>query len=420
MHVTSPVCTSPPNGTQFGIDLSNGGTINVDINVSVQAIAAIANATLSLDGTSLSVATEIATLASAQLSNGAVINPGLEMLTLDLRMQNSTINGPVTVGGPSAPIGTINISGSSVQKLFFSGSGTLKNSTVGDNSILEFVGNPSLISNTSFNGFVGVDSGGSLTIDNGSKINSVLNGAAQNVFVGASASGVLTLQGGSQLNISGANLTLGGIQNSSGITVLNDTSSLTADNEIIGDAGSGQLGQSGGTNTVFAGTGFLGASGQVTLGNQITGNGTYNLAGGTLSAATVLVGSAGTGFFNQGAGTTNTISEELSLGDQSGSSGTYNMFGGTLTITNANGNLAQKSIIVGNGGTGVFNQSGGAVSATNLEGWGRSDCERKLFSDRRHEHFIRILGSRRRALRRVRPGDLHPERCLNYPVSRRQ
>src|ERR1700739_3939154 len=81
INAHSPVCASPPNGTQFGIDLSNGGTINVDINVSVQAIAAIANATLSLDGTSLSVATEIATLASAQLSNGAVINPGIAMVT---------------------------------------------------------------------------------------------------------------------------------------------------------------------------------------------------------------------------------------------------------------------------------------------------------------------------------------------------
>ena len=351
INAVSPVCASPPNGTKFAIDLTNGGTINVDMNVSVDAVTALTNATLVLNGTSLSVAPGglVATLASAQLSNGAVINPGLGLVTSNLTMQNSTINGAVSAAGFATPTGTIDISGSTIQKLVFSGSGTLKNSTLGDNSVLEISG-PSSVSNTSFNGFVGVDSGGSLTIDNGSKINSILFGAPQDVPVGASVSGSFTLQGGSQLTISGAKLLLGAVLGSSGTMKLNDTSSLSADNELVGDGGDGTFNQSGGTNTI---------SGTLTVGNQFFSNSSYNLgrtgSAGTLTAGNEIIGNAGTGFFGQGFGTQtlNSITGTLTLGAQAGGSGTY-------VLDQAGNNVAAGDEVVGDAGTGLFSQGDGS------------------------------------------------------------
>jgi len=357
INAVSPVCASPPNGTKFAIDLTNGGTINVDMNVSVDAVTALTNATLVLNGTSLSVAPGglVATLASAQLSNGAVINPGLGLVTSNLTMQNSTINGAVSAAGFATPTGTIDISGSTIQKLVFSGSGTLKNSTLGDNSVLEISG-PSSVSNTSFNGFVGVDSGGSLTIDNGSKINSILFGAPQDVPVGASVSGSFTLQGGSQLTISGAKLLLGAVLGSSGTMKLNDTSSLSADNELVGDGGDGTFNQSGGTNTI---------SGTLTVGNQFFSNSSYNLgrtgSAGTLTAGNEIIGNAGTGFFGQGFGTQtlNSITGTLTLGAQAGGSGTY-------ALDFAGNNVTSGDEVVGDAGTGVFSQGNG--SDNNISG----------------------------------------------------
>jgi len=351
INAVSPVCASPPNGTKFAIDLTNGGTINVDMNVSVDAVTALTNATLVLNGTSLSVAPGglVATLASAQLSNGAVINPGLGLVTSNLTMQNSTINGAVSAAGFATPTGTIDISGSTIQKLVFSGSGTLKNSTLGDNSVLEISG-PSSVSNTSFNGFVGVDSGGSLTIDNGSKINSILFGAPQDVPVGASVSGSFTLQGGSQLTISGAKLLLGAVLGSSGTMKLNDTSSLSADNELVGDGGDGTFNQSGGTNTI---------SGTLTVGNQFFSNSSYTLgrigSTGTLTAGNEIIGNAGTGFFGQGFGTQtlNSITGTLTLGAQAGGSGTY-------VLDQAGNNVAAGDEVVGDAGTGLFSQGDGS------------------------------------------------------------
>ena len=350
INAHSPVCASPPNGTKFSIDLTNGGTINVDTNVNVNAISALTNATLVLNGTSLTVATEIATLASAQLSNGAVINPGLAMVTLDLTMQNSTVSGPVSVSGLGTPTGTVDISGSSVQKLVFAGSGTLTNSTLGDNSVLEISGKPSSVSNTSFNGFIGVDSGGSLTLDNGSMINSVLSGAPQDVSIGASVSGSLTIEGGSQLGINGAKLNLGILAGASGTVSLNNTSSLATDNELIGGAGSGQFTQSGGTNTVNV---------QLTLGDQAGGTGTYNLSGGSLQALNETIGNSGTGTLTQSAVSTNTVLGTLAISQNSGLPSSYDLQSGTLNAT---------TIQVGLSGT--FKNDAGTVNYTvlNLNG----------------------------------------------------
>ena len=119
---------------------------------------------------------------------------------------------------------------------------------------------------------------------------------------------------------------------------------LSTHTEIIGDSGTGEFNQTGGTNGIWD---------TLHLGFNSGSSGTYNLSGtGTLSAGWESVGGSGTGTFTQTGGT-NYVAEVLSLGGYSGSSGTYNLSGGSLT--------AQIEVI-GESGTGVFNQTGGTNS----------------------------------------------------------
>ncbi|MBI4938620.1 MAG: PEP-CTERM sorting domain-containing protein [Nitrosomonadales bacterium] len=122
---------------------------------------------------------------------------------------------------------------------------------------------------------------------------------------------------------------------------------LTTATETIGINGTGTHTHSTGTNTV---------SGNLYLGYNSGGNGTYNLGGisltsGMLSGNFEYVGYSGTGVFNQTRGT-NTVSTALYIGTNSGSDGTYNLSAGTLSA-------ASEYIGTFSSSTGAFNQSGG-------------------------------------------------------------
>jgi fibronectin-binding autotransporter adhesin len=133
---------------------------------------------------------------------------------------------------------------------------------------------------------------------------------------------------------------------------------LAADYEDIGDAGTGSLSQTAGTNT----TGFL------VIGNNDGGNGTYTLGGSgglTINTTALLNGgltlgqSAGaTGVFNfntsAGDAATLQIGGPLSIGLNG--TGTFNQGGGTLALTQA--------LTVGEAGSGIVNNSGGAQTVT--------------------------------------------------------
>ena len=97
---------------------------------------------------------------------------------------------------------------------------------------------------------------------------------------------------------------------------------------IVGDAGQGMLNQGGGALTVNS---------DLQIGAQATGDGTYYLSGGTLklpgAADQELVGDQGTGLFNQTGGT-NTVIFNLIVGNQNGSDGTYTL-GGASSALNA-------------------------------------------------------------------------------------
>jgi hypothetical protein len=127
----------------------------------------------------------------------------------------------------------------------------------------------------------------------------------------------------------------------------------------FGDPNAGGLGnspgvfnQSNGQNTV---------SGTLTLGaNSFLNNGAYNLNGGQLSAQTIIVGDAGTGFFTQTGGI-NTVSDQLTIGSKAGS---HDNFSGESSYTLSDGNLSAANVVVGDFGSGTFNQTGGRSTVT--------------------------------------------------------
>src|SRR4029077_20874525 len=108
------------------------------------------------------------------------------------------------------------------------------------------------------------------------------------------------------------------------------TNNLTSSNEWIGYNGRGTFEQSGGTNTIAAGSGFL------DVGVFAGSKGTYNLSGtGSLVVNTIeYIGDVGTGVFNQTGGTNSISGPEphLYLGYNAiGTGGTYNLSGGALS-----------------------------------------------------------------------------------------
>ncbi len=125
--------------------------------------------------------------------------------------------------------------------------------------------------------------------------------------------------------------------------------SLSAASEVIGSGGSGSFTQSGGINTV--GNIFYVGGGIVDDTELLPGTGSYALTGGTLSAAYELIGDTGNGIVTQSGGS-NTTDWTLEIG-LSGS-GEYDQSGGI--------NLVGEALELGDaGGAGIYNLSGSGV-----------------------------------------------------------
>jgi hypothetical protein len=198
----------------------------------------------------------------------------------------------------------------------------------------------------------------------------------------------LFVQGAGDLNLAaqGVTLDIGVNPGSSGSYDL--VGGTLEDDVIVGDAGTGQFNNSGGTHTVSGnlivgnqptgiGTYTLGGGGnltlgdanaQIILGNQASGSnlaqGTFNYNtspgdAGTITFAntgqSIVVGKGGSGVFTQGGGDLNLAASSvgLDIAQNAGSLGQYNMNGGTLETLSLN---------VGDGGQGQFNQSGGSAT----------------------------------------------------------
>ena len=173
------------------------------------------------------------------------------------------------------------------------------------------------------------------------------------VTVGDSGNGTFIQSGGSNTTVSSnyhGYLYLGEDVDGCGTYNLLD-GEVTFNYEEVGYYGTGTFTQSGGTNTVKKRVSYL-KDGVLYIGAASGANGTYNLTGGSLSAAIEYVGNSGTGIFNQSGGT-HTVSS-LYLGYLGGSSGTYSFDGGTLIL----------SSLSGGDGTAAFNFGGGTVRAS--------------------------------------------------------
>jgi len=117
---------------------------------------------------------------------------------------------------------------------------------------------------------------------------------------------------------------------------------------IIGNRGSGSFSQGSGTHTIY---------GDLVLGQESPGTGTYDLRDGGLEiSGDSVIGRSGTGSFEQYGGTKE-VGGDLYLGYESGSRGTYSMQGDSTLYVSG-------TLHVGEGGTAEFIQSGGTLNAS--------------------------------------------------------
>ena len=216
-------------------------------------------------------------------------------------------------------------------------------------------------------------------------------------YIGNLGVGTFTQFGGVNcVTTSSGPFALGYASSGSGTYNLSGAGSLTAYNQYVGYSGKGTFNQSGGTNSINAGSYSL------YVGYNSAAAGSYNLAGGTLAAATEYIGYQGDGAFSQTLGT-NSISSRLYVGYDSGGNGSYTLSGGALSApyeqvsqsasfshtggTNTASNLALSngtyslsgsgSLMVstaesvgGYSAAGTFSQSGGANSCSQLSLYG--------------------------------------------------
>ena len=195
--------------------------------------------------------------------------------------------------------------------------------------------------------------------------------------------GTITASGGA-LNLNNG-LTLSGSGNvnlgSNGNLTVNDSlsgmsgGSLVANNQYVGNGGTGSFTHSAGTNTLAS---------NLYLGYNPADRGSYNLSGtGVLSVfdgqsdgvcppTSEYVGYSGTGLFTQSGGSNSTYcwysTSGLYLGYNSGSTGIYTLSGGTLSVTCG----YEAAEFVGYSGTGTFLQTGGTNNVASTQNLGGS------------------------------------------------
>ena len=166
--------------------------------------------------------------------------------------------------------------------------------------------------------------------------------SAKDQYLGLAGTGELNQTGGS--NTAGRDLYLGFYSGSSGTYTIDSGQLSSVANQYIGSSGTGTLTQTAGTNAVGK---------DLYLGRYSGSNGTYEISGSgqLLPTGNEYVGTYGTGLFTQTGGTNN-VGRELLIGFYSGSNGTY-----TLSGTGQMSSLTNQS--VGCTGTGTLTQTGG-------------------------------------------------------------
>ena len=173
----------------------------------------------------------------------------------------------------------------------------------------------------------------------------VISAAGQTV--GNNGTGLFVQTGGRNRVSGGGDLLVGAFSLGNGVYDLRK-GSLSAGGEILGHDGVGALVQHGGSNRTLV----------LALGDQAGSLGTYSLGRGKLAvgsrimAGEEIVGRDGRGVFVQTGGTHKVVggAARFVLGDHATGEGTYDLAGGTLSVGRE---------VIGNEGTGVFRQTGG-------------------------------------------------------------
>ena len=223
-----------------------------------------------------------------------------------------TVAGGLYVGSPAGPAaGTFTLSGGTV--------------TAGGVAVASAAGSTN----------AWVQTGGTLTTSGG-------------LSVGYDGNGTLNQSGGT-VGVPANNLYVGSQVGGVGLYRLSGTATLNVvGQEVVGNAGTGSVVQTGGTNAVTSG------SGQLVLGNYAGSTGSYSLVAGSLSTTGgEQVGLAGVGAFNQSGGT-NAVGGSLQVGVNA-VAGTYNLAAGALTVA------VGESVASTAGST--FHQTGGTNTA---------------------------------------------------------
>ncbi len=398
-----------------------GGDITLDVNVNVARIMGTAGS-LTLNGKTLTATDPlgIQIIGGAVTMSGSSVINGL-LITNDLQLQNSTINGNVQALNAS-------VTGGSLGSLTIANQLTAANSTFGSNSNLT-ISRPSSISNSTIGGQFSVNLGASLTVDSGSIINSTQtsistgsitlqggstwNAAFTPVSLGLSpGAAALDVTGtGSVLNLTNTALELGELANSTvtvehsgsiaatgaggnfliGLGAVFQTDSkmivnsggaasannITVEGSPIGSTGLLSVSDSP-SRVIAAGQLLVANGGAVNAANQgsltvnslriQSGNVTID-TGASLdltSGTAALVGSAGTGTLTLQGGGTATAPGQLVPGTSAGSAGTVNIMGLGSSYTGS------RSVIVGSSGVGSLNVLNGGLLQTGADPGGLS------------------------------------------------
>lgn len=255
----------------------------------------------------------------------------------------------LSLGVQAPAVGTYNLNSGSLS------TGPIIVGNVGDGTINQ-TGGTLAASSITLGGAAGGD--GRLTLSGGSATFS-----GQSVVASAASSrGGITQTGGSLRMGNNNALILGSGTNSVGSYSLSTSagpSSALLYDLIVGNSGAGSLS--------FTGTASLSVARSLTVANSTsTVLSAISALGGTLTVGTgsligtLVVGKAAPGQMTQNGATVTVSSVPLSsmiLGQDSTGQGTYFMQVGTLTAP---------SLVVGDSGSGVFNQSGGSVSVSTL------------------------------------------------------
>jgi hypothetical protein len=128
---------------------------------------------------------------------------------------------------------------------------------------------------------------------------------------------------------------------------------LKAKEEIVGDYGNGAILQEGGFNdtrtAIYYQPNLWNTVGKIILGREATGNGIYELKGGSARTIDLIVGGKGIGTFRQTGGFLEAA--DLYVAHEVGGTGTFEL--------KSTGDLRCAQQYIGYSGTGVFNQTGG-------------------------------------------------------------